>query len=187
MGLFVRKEWGVPVVHHGGDLLGYHSDMMWFPEQGIGAVILTNSDPGVVLRSPLMRRMAELVFDGKPEAQARLDAAVKAREIARKKERERLVIPPDAHAAKKLARSYANNDLGGITISRKGRDLMLDVGEWKSALASRKNDDGTMSFITIDPGLLGFEFVVADKDGQRTLVFRDAQHEYVFRETGAKG
>lgn len=186
MGLFVRKDWGIPVVHHGGDLLGYHSDMMWFPDHGIGAVILTNADAGVLLRSLLMRRMAELVFDGKPEAQAHLDAAVKARELARKKERERLVIPPDADAAKKLARNYTNDALGGLTISRKGRDLMLDVGEWKTALASRRNDDGTMSFITVDPGVQGFEFVVADKDDQRTLVFRDAQHEYVFKAGAGK-
>src|SRR4051812_36133112 len=101
MGLTVRTEWGIPVVHHGGDLLGYHSDMMWFPEHGVGAVILTNSDPGVSLRYPLMRRMAELMFDGKPEAQGRVDASVKPREIARKKERERLVIPPDATATTK--------------------------------------------------------------------------------------
>jgi len=56
------------------------------------------------------------------------------------------------------------------------------VGEWKSAVASRKNDDGTVSFITIDPTLAGFEFVVADKDGKRQLITRDAQHEYVFVE-----
>src|SRR4029453_5421512 len=46
MGLFADKRWGVPVLRHGGDLFGYHSDMMWFPEHGVGAVILTNSDPG---------------------------------------------------------------------------------------------------------------------------------------------
>jgi hypothetical protein len=52
---------------------------------------------------------------------------------------------------------------------------VFDVGEWKSTVASRKNDDGTVSFITIDPPG-GFEFVVAGN----TLVLRDSQHEYVF-------
>src|SRR5262249_6236316 len=46
MGLQVDSTYGVPVVHHGGDLVGYHSDMMWLPEQNVGAVILTNGDPG---------------------------------------------------------------------------------------------------------------------------------------------
>ncbi len=56
------------------------------------------------------------------------------------------------------------------------------MGEWRSAVASRRNDDGTVSFISIDPTLSGFEFVVADKEGERRLITRDAQHEYVFVE-----
>jgi len=60
--------------------------------------------------------------------------------------------------------------------------LVFDVGEWHSSVASRKNDDGTISFITIDPSVSGFEFVRADKDSKRSLVFRDSQHEYVFAE-----
>ncbi|MDQ2898539.1 MAG: hypothetical protein M3Y07_01915 [Acidobacteriota bacterium] len=58
----------------------------------------------------------------------------------------------------------------------------FDFGEWKSAVASRKNDDGTVSFITIDPTNLGFEFVVGERAGKRVLVIRDGQHEYVFTE-----
>jgi hypothetical protein len=49
-------------------------------------------------------------------------------------------------------------------------------------MASRKNDDGTQSLFTIAPGSAGFEFVVGEKDGKRTLTTRDAQHEYVFVE-----
>ena len=40
MGLQVNKQYGTPVVHHGGDMIGFHSDMMWLPEHGVGA-----SDP----------------------------------------------------------------------------------------------------------------------------------------------
>ncbi|HJS93191.1 MAG TPA: Ldh family oxidoreductase, partial [Solirubrobacteraceae bacterium] len=53
MGLMVNTHYGIPVVHHGGDLIGYHSDMMWLPEQGVGAVILQDS--------PHVGRMADYV------------------------------------------------------------------------------------------------------------------------------
>jgi len=182
MGLFSDKQWGVEAVRHGGDMPGFHSDMMWFPDHGIGAVILTNSDPGVQLRGPLLRRIAELAFDGKPEAEARVDAAAKALEATRKKERERLTIPADAGAAGKLAKRYRNKDLGTIDVTRRGSDVIFDVGEWKSVVATRRNDDGTLSFITIDPTIEGFEFVVSDRDGKRALMMRDAQHEYLFSE-----
>ncbi|HEY9508080.1 MAG TPA: hypothetical protein VIQ27_19170, partial [Gemmatimonadales bacterium] len=58
---------------------------------------------------------------------------------------------------------------------------VFDFGEWRSEVGSRKNPDGTVSFITTAPGVLGFEFVVGSGE-RRTLVTRDAQHEYVFTE-----
>ena len=50
-----------------------------------------------------------------------------------------------------------------------------------SEMASRKNPDGTISFITIVPGFIGLEFVV----GENTLTLRDAQHEYVYTASAA--
>jgi hypothetical protein len=48
-------------------------------------------------------------------------------------------------------------------------------------VGSRKNPDGPISFITIAPGMEGSDFVVGS-GAKRTLVMRDAQHEYVFNE-----
>jgi hypothetical protein len=45
-----------------------------------------------------------------------------------------------------------------------------------------KDDDGTTSFISIDPTVDGFNFVVGAKDGKRALTVRDSQHEYAFVE-----
>jgi len=186
MALMVDTKYGIPVVHHGGDLAGYHSDMIWLPDHGVGAVILTNADSGVSIRGPLLRRLLEVLFDGKPEAARMLEVAAAQRKAAIAKARERLVVPPDPAAVAKLAARYASSALGELKIQQDARATIFDVGEWKSAVASRKNDDGTISFITIDPTLDGFEFVVADKDGKRRLITRDAQHEYVFEEAAAK-
>jgi len=182
MALMVDTRYGVPVVHHGGDLAGYHSDMIWLPEHGVGAVILTNGDSGVIIRGPLLRRLLEVLFDGKPEAEQMLKVAAAQRKAAIAKERERLVVPAEPAAVAKLAPRYTNQALGEVKVLNEGDATVFDVGEWKSTVASRKNDDGTISFITIDPTLAGFEFVVADKDGTRRLITRDAQHEYVFVE-----
>ncbi|HEY2627778.1 MAG TPA: serine hydrolase domain-containing protein, partial [Usitatibacter sp.] len=181
MGLIIDTQWGIPIVHHGGDLAGYHSDMIWLPEQNVGAVILTNADAGPALRAPLLRRILEVIFDGKPEAQAAIDASAVQIKTSRAKERERLVIPADSAAGGKLSAHYTNASLGDIDVKHRGKDLVFDFGEWASAVASRKNDDGTISFITIDPTVTGFEFVVSERDGKPVLVTRDAQHEYVFR------
>jgi CubicO group peptidase (beta-lactamase class C family) len=183
MGLFVDTHWGVPIVSHGGDLAGYHSNMMWLPEHGVGATILTNSDPGYALRAPFMRKLVELLFDAKPEAEAMLTAAVAQKKATRAAERARLVVPADPAEAAKLAGRYRNAALGTIDVRRKADGtLSFDFGEWSSDVASRKNDDGTLSYITISPSTEGFEFVVAGQDGKRSLMMRDSQHEYLFVE-----
>jgi hypothetical protein len=60
--------------------------------------------------------------------------------------------------------------------------MVFDFGVWRSRVASRKNDDGTISFLTIDPGVGGYEFVVTTGAGKRGLVIRDGQHEYGYTE-----
>ncbi|HEY4114951.1 MAG TPA: serine hydrolase domain-containing protein [Rhizomicrobium sp.] len=184
MGLITDKRWGVTVIHHGGDLAGYHSDMMWLPDYGVGAVILTDSDPGYAIRGPLMRKLLEVMFDGKPLADAQLKAAADQLDADRKKTRERLVIPADSALTANLASYYTNPALGSVTLVHKGKDLVVHPGrhEWQSVVATRKNDDGSISLITISPTLQGFEWVIGEKDGKRTLITRDAQHEYVYTE-----
>ncbi|RPJ59750.1 MAG: class A beta-lactamase-related serine hydrolase, partial [Acidobacteria bacterium] len=70
MGLMVDTQYQVSVVHHGGDMVGFHSDMMWLPAHGVGAVVLTNGDPGWIVRSQFRRKLLEVLFDGRPEADA---------------------------------------------------------------------------------------------------------------------
>jgi CubicO group peptidase (beta-lactamase class C family) len=182
MGLSVDTNFGVPVVHHGGSMAGYKSDIMFLPDSGIGAVILTNSDNGGMMLYPFMRRLLEVVFDGKPEAAGDVSGAETTHKAAWAKRRERLVIPADPSLVKQLANHYTSKELGEIAVINKDGAITFDFGEWKSTVASRKNDDGTVSFITIDPTNQGFEFVVGERSGKRVLIIRDGQHEYVFSE-----
>lgn len=94
----------------------------------------------------------------------------------------RTVVPADPQLVAGLAGRYQSKELGEIALLKKDGVTTFDFGEWKSAVASRKNDDGTVSFITIDPTNSGFEFVVGERSGKRVLVIRDGQHEYVFTE-----
>ncbi|MBP7289873.1 MAG: serine hydrolase [Nannocystaceae bacterium] len=178
MGLMVDTRDGIPIVSHGGDLIGMHSDMIWLPEAGVGAVILTNSDRGVAIRSLFKRKLLEVLYDGRPEADEALVQGDKNFRAAFAAQRELMTVPADATAAAALAPRYANPVLGTITVRKKDAAVIFDFGEWKSEVASRKNPDGSVSFATIAPGVVGFEFVVG-ADG-KSLVLRDAQHEYVF-------
>jgi CubicO group peptidase (beta-lactamase class C family) len=186
MGLIVSRQYGIPVVSHGGSMFGYKSDMIFLPDHGVGAVILTNSDSGGYLTGLFRRRLLEVLFDGKPEAieQAKRANAQRIANIA--KNRERLVVPADRAEAGKLAARYASPVLGALAVRMQDGATIFDFGNWYSSVASRKNDDGTTSFITIDPTIDGFNFVVGEREGKRALIIRDAQHEYAFIETSSQ-
>jgi CubicO group peptidase (beta-lactamase class C family) len=179
MGLVVDTKYGTPVVHHGGDLIGYHSDMIWLPEHNVGAVILTNADPGWALRGPFQRKLLEVLFDGRPEADADVAAQAKSFFEQLAADRKLLTAPAAAADAGSLASRYANDALGEITVHHMGAATIFDFGEWKSEVASRHNPDGTVSFLTVAPGIIGLEFVVGPGP-KPSLILRDAQHEYVF-------
>ena len=66
---------------------------------------------------------------------------------------------------------------GEVAVSREGGRTVFDFGEWSSEMATRKNPDGTLSFVTIVPGFNGLEFVA----GAQSLTLREAQHEYVLK------
>ena len=180
MGLFVNTQYGTPVVHHGGDMIGFHSDMMWLPEHGVGAVILTNGDPGWLVRTIFRRKLLEVLFDGAPEADGQIAAGAKTFFDEMAAERKLYTVPADGIEAGKLAARYSHPAVGAIAVSRRSTETVFDFGEWSSEMASRKNPDGTVSFITIVPGFIGLEFVVGDN----TLTLRDAQHEYIFQGSG---
>lgn len=182
MGLEVDHKWGTPVVNHGGALFGYKSNWMVLPEYGLGVVIVTNAGTGGSLHSTSFRRFVEIVFDGKAEAEADLKARAVAIKSGQAAERARLVIPPDPALVAKLAKTYGGSALGDLAVITNAQGTTFDLGEWKTAVATRKNEDGTASFVTIDPALPGADFVVGEKDGKRALTIRDAQHEYVFVE-----
>lgn len=183
MGLKIDRSWGTPLVQHGGVAFGFISNMLWLPEHNVGAVILTNTQAGgTAIRNLFRRRWLEVLFDGNPEAIVNVPVEAKSMREVMAAERKRLTVPADQALVGKLAARYRSTALGDIAVSQKGATTWFDFGGWKSEVATRRDDDGTTTFVTISPNENGFEFVVADKDNQRTLVLRDEQHEYIFVE-----
>jgi CubicO group peptidase (beta-lactamase class C family) len=183
LGLVVERRYGIHCVYHGGDVVGYHAGMVWFPEHGVGGVILTNGDPGWWLQRAFRRKLLELLFDGRPEADAWVSAQAKSFYADLAEKRKLVTLPADAADAAKLAPRYANEELGEIAVRHDGRAVVFDFGEWKSEVASSRNPDGSVSFRAIDAGIWGFglEFVVVD-GAKRTLRLREGQHEYTLTE-----
>ena len=182
MGLLANTQRDIHIMHHGGSMPGFRSEKMFLPAQGVGLVVLTNSDTGGYLTGTLFRRVLEVLFDGKPEATERAKTAATQRAAQIAKERTQLVVPADPVQAGKLASRYVNPALGELRVEIKDGTTTFDFGAWRSVVASRRNRDKTTSFVTIDPAANGWGFVADERNGARALIVRDAQHEYVFVE-----
>jgi CubicO group peptidase (beta-lactamase class C family) len=181
MGLKIDRTSGATVLHHGGIAFGYVSDMLWLPEHGVGAVLLSNGgDSGTLLRSLFRRRLQEVLFDGRPEAAVNLPLQAGRMRAEAASRRAALTVPADAADVARLAARYRSPELGEIRVARVGAATWFDFGDWRSEMATRRAADGTLAFVTISPEVNGWlEFVAAD--GPRpALVLRDAQHVYEF-------
>lgn len=182
MGLMERVVSGVTVVTHGGTLQGYHSSFFVLPDAGIGAVILTNADPGASMIAPFLRRLLEIVYDGKPEA-ARDVAAVAARIKAQAQARRaKLTVPGDPAVLAGLAATYRSQIGGTISFSERNGAKWMKAGFIEGPVATRKNADGTVSLVSAGGGSIGVDAVIGTSDGARTLTVRDSQHDYVYTE-----
>ena len=184
MGLWVEDIYGIRVISHGGSMFGYKSNFFLLPEAGVGGVVLTNSDSGRDVTRAVMRRTLEVIYDGTPEAEENLRSAVRAARAALSGAQKDWRVPPDASEVKRLASAYRNGALGDIAVHPGPDEVVFQFGGWKSRVATKVNPDGSTSFVTVDPGVRGFEFHAPAAGGTYTrLTLRDAQHSYDYEAT----
>ncbi|HEX4709982.1 serine hydrolase domain-containing protein [Phenylobacterium sp.] len=183
MGLMNEVISGVPIVTHGGTLQGFHSNWWVLPDAGIGAVILTNADSGPAILAPFLRRLMEVVYDGKPEAAQEVASAAARLKVQAKARRAKLTVPGDPAALASLAAKYHDAELGNtITISEHDGAKWIKAGFIEGPVATRKNPDGSTSLVSIGPGTIGVDALIGNRNGVGTLTIHDSQHDYVFTE-----
>jgi CubicO group peptidase (beta-lactamase class C family) len=185
LGLFIESDHGVPIVHHGGNTLGFTSDLFVLPESGVGVVVLTNAANANAFRRGVRRRVLELLFDAKEDAEKVLAFALSTKQKAIEKEASKIGAMPDLAWAKGFVGTYKNDGLGLVTVRVDGSTLTLDAGEWKSRVGTTREGDGTWKLVLLDAPLPGLELVATATSGQKVLTLDDGQHRYTFELQGA--
>lgn len=176
LGLFVEDEHGIPLVGHGGNNLGFTSDMFMLPEHGIGMVVLTNAGSANAFRNVLRRKLLEIVFGAKPRADEQLAAAVAIRKQRFDEMLEGTAPAPSPAVLSAAAGTWTHPLLGRIVV----KGDVLDVGEWKSRFTEKKEKDGSTKLFLLDPPWLGLEVDLRkDASGAAVLALSQGQEEYV--------
>lgn len=178
LGLMGGKYKGVPVVEHGGATFGHRSTFFFLPDHGVGITILSNG-PGP-LGSLTKGRLLELLFDGKPAAEAALAFQLEEKKKGVARFKEKLADAEPADVTRALAGTYKNDMLGEIKITESKNQLTLDAGEWKSRIGWKKRPDGKKDLVLLDPPVSGLSLERREKDGKTALFLSFLQHEYFF-------
>src|SRR5690606_30723288 len=76
LALMVREQFGLSVIEHSGNNLGFTSNIKIFLEEDLAIIVLTNATNANRLISAIERRFLELVYDDTPHAEGQLRALV---------------------------------------------------------------------------------------------------------------
>ena len=184
LGWIVGKVNGIVEVTHNGGTLGFSSDCVFLPEHNIGMVILTNSAGAGSLLSAINRRLLEILFDGKSQALVQLQTRLKDRDESLARKLKDVDVASDKTWLAPLVGIYTNPDLGKVVIQLIPQGALFDAGEWKSLIGQKKEKDGELRVILLDPPNAGLEFLPKVVDSSMQLILdSDPQHNYVFERT----
>jgi CubicO group peptidase (beta-lactamase class C family) len=174
LALTQSTRYGIEAVGHNGNTLGFTCEWTFYPKEGFGLVVLANAQGANSFSGAIRRRLLELLYDGKPEAEENLAHRMKrlkktiARELAKVKNDPAWLAP--------LVGRWNNEALGRLVIRQKGDHLSLDAGEWVADAGQKQGKDGVSTLMVLTAPLPGLEFL--PKDGK--LLLRHGQHEYAF-------
>lgn len=188
LGLFVSTDHGVKLIHHGGNMLGFTSDLFLLPEHDVGVVVLTNAGAANGFRDAVRRAFLETIFEGKAEAKERLTTSRALLDKALAEERA-LIAPADPAWIAPYLGGWDNPSLGHLELrlqppARGAKAAApvyeLDAGEWKTEVGKKTDRDGTVKLVTTLPPYVGFELVPRTEGDQTTLVLDAGQQVYTF-------
>jgi CubicO group peptidase (beta-lactamase class C family) len=178
LGWIVQDYKGLRLLHHGGNTVGFSSDLAFLPEAGLGIVVLTNQRVSL-LPEAVRFRLFELLFQLESEYD---EQAEFARTMMGKVHAEIVSeFVGGGIAAEEVAPylgQYSNDALGPIWIEREsdGR-VYLDVGEFRVELCALKSGgysvcEGLFLGTPLEPD--------EDESGNPTIALGTGVNEYVF-------
>jgi hypothetical protein len=170
LGWFVDDYHGLRLIHHGGNTLGFSSDLAFLPDEGIGIVVLANAQAANAFTEGMRNRLLELLYGLSALYDEQIDYALEQSESTYAALMAQIADVPSDLAAE-TAGLYISDVLGPVTLSIEDDELILDAGEFRTRLKLAIGDvNGTdVTFVAADPPIPGTPFQLRN-DGQQLIL-----------------
>ena len=178
MGLMSDAAYGVTVSITAATCPAITATGSRFPDAQVGAVILTNADQGVGMRDPFMRRILEVLYDGKPEAAEDVATSAKLLFESVAVRRAQITVPAAPMRRRNSPRRTPIRTSDRSTVVRDAGGLTFRVPRVLQPHRNAK-ERGWVDVVYHDRSRQSGVRLRA-RSGGRTLTLRDGQHTYVF-------
>jgi CubicO group peptidase (beta-lactamase class C family) len=175
LGLFVGNNKGVEIFHHGGNTLGFTSDMFFIPSKGIGVVTLINLGSANTFRSSVKKKLLELFFgmDNKVDAGIAYYKKESKKSIKKLKSK----IKPSISGKTTLLGKYKSNELGKLRLFIKSEKLYADFGEFTSLVKEKVSTGSKRIFLLMSSPWMGSFELIYDNGN---FILDGGQKKYTF-------
>jgi hypothetical protein len=188
LGWFVGIYKGLTLIEHGGNTLGFTSDIAFVPQADLGVVILTNAQGTNSFSTAIRSRLIDLVYDDvDAEADAQNVQFILEQYAEQTKAPETLRDNVDVDVVQGYAGTYHNDALGDATVGLVDGKLYLTVGDYRTEVlpVMEEDDPETVDrYIMMEPPLQGFALrFTEDEGGTVNVVLGEGVTEYTFTPT----
>ena len=181
LGLIVSEEAGLSVIHHGGNTLGFSSDVYFLPEKDLGVAVLTNVYVANGFLGALRQRVFELAFGAEPKAEKTVAAAIKARQEGVALLQKKVTTDPaEMKWVDELVGRYRCGELGLGEITRRAAGFWMQFEEWGGELGCEIEPGGDRLLRLLSPPWRGGLKLLVDAEGGN-LTLDGGQSKYVFQ------
>ncbi len=184
LGLFRENHHGLLILGHGGDTLGFSSDLYFLPEHGLGAVLLTNRRNTNLFLAAVRQKVLELLFDAPRSASQMVAAAQRSSAATLERRLSRVQSGPNAATwLAELAGDYRSAELGPLSISVRDGVVWAQFESWQSPLGAEIAQN-TERFVVLTgapwSGELRLRVLDATYDSLPRLLLDGGQIQYTF-------
>jgi hypothetical protein len=181
LGLMLTEQQGIEEIAHGGNTLGFTSDMLLLPKHGIGMVVLTNMRAANSFLLAVHQRLFEILFGAAVKADAMIAAASASLESSIEGTRQRVKTTSDETSwIEKYIGAYRSEELGPARIFQREGRYSVEFESWSSDLGTEEQSSESRQIVLTSPPWQGGLRLQTSCDST-DLILDGGQTKYTFR------